>query len=199
MKTNDLSKTTKKEFTFTDEGIEFSGYTFSPSSVYPCGTVKYSDIKEILPDFFPPEIRTHSGEILFVSAPYKEELKKAAEKNKIPSKRRPDIWSFILEPFLDTEFSEEDKERTLRILESNGVSRKLCEELRMEAGEAMYAYNISSGLWEWIHLGLYDLLCAFCGYLSGEKFKMPETKFKEFYWRAMEIANRENEKIKTEN
>jgi len=193
MKIDDSSKTTKKEILFTDEGIEFSGYIFSPSSVYPCGIIKYSDIKEILPDFFPPEIRTHSGEILFVSAPYKEELKRVAEKNNIPLNSRADLWSLILEPFLDTEFSDESKEITLTILESNGVSRKLCEELRREAGEAMYAYNISSGLWEWIHLGLYDLLSAFRGYLSGEEFKMPENEFKEFYWRAMEIANRGNQ------
>lgn len=55
----------------------------------------------------------------------------------------------------------------------------------------MRAYNLESGLWDWSHLGLYDVLCAM---LEGgpvpacHEFALPNADFEAFYWEAMAIA-----------
>ncbi|MBI4850886.1 MAG: hypothetical protein HY819_03570 [Acidobacteria bacterium] len=175
---------------FRPEGIFFQNYIFKAASVYPSGLVSYTNIQEILPAAFPPEIRTKQGEILFIPAELKRELERVAQINQIPLVSRVDVWSYILDPFLDTEFSPEDQENTLRLLEENNISRLECQTIRDSISEAMYAYNFTSGLWEWVHLGLYDVLAANSGILSGHRHTLPEEKFKDFYYRAMEIANR---------
>jgi hypothetical protein len=103
---------------------------------------------------------------------------------------RVDVWSLILEPFLDTEFDEQHKQRTLVMLQNNEVSRELCDALRQEFGPAMYHYNFATFLWDWVHLGLYDLLSAI---ELGPRATLPwrhGRSFASFYWEAMEIAGR---------
>lgn len=45
-------------------------------------------------------------------------------------------------------------------------------------------------LWEWVHLGLYDLLKAYSGFLTENKYKLNEEEFKELYKKAIKIANK---------
>jgi hypothetical protein len=72
-----------------------------------------------------------------------------------------DVWHLILEPFLDTTFDHAHQERTLAILAANGVSRAECLAIRQDVALPMAAYNGGTGLWDWVHLGLYDLLNAY--------------------------------------
>ncbi len=51
---------------FIKDYIEFENYPFIASSVFPRGIIHTSDIKEILLNQIPPEIRTITGEVLFV-------------------------------------------------------------------------------------------------------------------------------------
>jgi len=145
-----------------------------------------ADIKEINEKAAPPEIRTEQGEILFVPANQKDDLVKFAHRKKLSMIHRFDVWDLLLEPFLDTEFDADEKERTLRILEENRINRKECETIREEVSKAMTLYNFSTGLWDWVHLGLLDLL-------SAQRGIMNETNFNKFYWYAMEIALRAKE------
>ncbi len=48
----------------------------------------------------------------------------------------------------------------------------------------MYRYNFGTMLWEWVHLGLYDLLLAIQDDLSWTLSGGMEA----FYWEAMSIA-----------
>lgn len=177
------------EVCFHDDHIEFRNYPYPPSSLYPCGKLSINEIKEVDPDCAPPEIRI-AGEILFIPATSKEELREFITKHSIHVVKRIDIWDLLLDPFLDTEFTPEDQERTLRTLEGNGVSRNESEEIREFVADAMEAYNFSSMLWEWVHLGLFDVLEAFRGVLSGSRHELAPHQYEEFYWRAMEIAGR---------
>lgn len=174
---------------FGDDGIEFLSYPYPPSSVYPSGKIDYAAIIEIDADAAPPEIRT-SREILFISATMKEELRRAAVANAIPAVKRIDVWDLLLEPFLDTEFNEEDQERTLRLLEECGIEREESIEIRRFVAEAMVAYNFKSMLWDWCHLGLADILDAYRGVLSGRSHRLPPDEYEAFYWRAMELARK---------
>jgi hypothetical protein len=54
----------------------------------------------------------------------------------------------------------------------------------------MYHYNFATFLWEWVHLGLYDLLSAL---ISVPRNLLPwrqDRSFATFYWEALEIADR---------
>jgi hypothetical protein len=175
---------------FRDAEVAFRAYPFAPASVYPGGVVSCSDIREALPEMWPPEIRTQSGEVLFVPATQKDQLLAAAARHALPIVRRIDVWALILEPFLDTEFSEQSQQRTIEILHENGISRELCEALRQEFEPAMYHYNFATFLWEWVHLGLYDLFSAMSSVSSNLLAGRKGRSFATFYWEAMEIANR---------
>ena len=182
--------TVSLDIEFREDGVAFRAYLFEPASVYPSGKLSYGAIREVLPAMWPPEIRTHSGEVLFVSATQKDQLLAAATQHALPIVARVDIWALILEPFLDTEFSQQSQQRTLEILHESGVDRELCEALRREFGPAMYHYNFATFLWEWVHLGLFDLFSA----LSSVPHKLLPWRrgrsLATFYWEAMEIAGR---------
>jgi hypothetical protein len=177
------------EVCFHADHIEFSSYPYQPSSIYPSGNIPISAIREVDPGTAPPEIRI-DGEILFIPATMKEEFQRFILENSLPVVKRIDVWDILLDPYLDTEFTKEDEERGYRILENCGISIIESNELRAFVADAMKAYNWTSMLWEWIHLGLFDVLEAFRGVLSGPNYKLAPREYEEFYWRAMEIAGR---------
>ena len=169
------------EAVFGENGIEFRSYPFRPSSVSSERAVHFDLIQDVDLSKSPPEIRLKSGEILFISAAQKAELEAFATRFSIARVERADVWADLLEPFLDTQFSEVDQERTLRRLENQGFSLDEVRNIRAGVKEPVLRYN--SVVWEWTHLGLFDLLEAF------NKNSFPET-FDDFYRYAMEIANR---------
>ncbi|WP_438448680.1 hypothetical protein [Gorillibacterium sp. sgz5001074] len=175
---------------FKERQIEFTEYPFTAASVYPDGILHANDIKEVLLKQMPPEVRTIGGEIIFVNATYKEQLEAFADYNVIPKVSRIDTWGLILDGFLDTEFSEEIKEKALKSLESCGITREECIAIRNSLKDLMIAYNFMSMLWDWVHIGHFDLLHAYNGELTGHKFKLGQEEFKEVYWETMKIGNK---------
>jgi hypothetical protein len=173
--------------TIDDDGIHLEPYDFPGSAFHPAGLCRWQDVREIYPKVAPPEVRT-AREIVFVPAPRRAELERAAAARGIACVMRFDVWGLILEPFLDTSFKAADCERTYRNLERAGVPRATCDALRRELGPAMKAYNFDSMLWDWASLSLYDALCALRGVLSGPRFRLPDREFATFYRRAMALA-----------
>ena len=161
------------------DAIVFRAYPFPGARVYPLGAVAYAEVSEVDPDAAPPEIRV-AGETLFIHAGRKDDLRRAAEAHGIPVVAREDVWDMLLDPFLDTVFTPEDEERTLDRLEANGVSRAEAAAIRARVRETMLAYN--GLLWDWVHLGMYDLL-------SAHRHE-PEPVFRALYDTAQEIAQR---------
>ncbi|MBX7220604.1 MAG: hypothetical protein K1Y36_11710 [Blastocatellia bacterium] len=178
------------KITVNDDGIRFSDYPFSPASISPSGCLGFEQITALDVTGAPPEIRTKAGEILFVSAEQKELLTATARHYKLPAQRFLDVWSLLLDPFLDTEFTPEQTEQTIGRLAETGISREETQTIRARVEKTMLAYNFASGLWEWGHLGLFDLLQAHRGHLSGWGFRLSSQGFHEFYWWAQEIALR---------
>ncbi|MCJ8010790.1 hypothetical protein MUG84_03405 [Paenibacillus sp. KQZ6P-2] len=175
---------------FYADSIELIDYRFSAASVFPSGTIRKDQIREALLDCFPPEIRTAAGEVLFVDAVYKDDLKQFALTNAIPVVKRVDTWGLLLEVFLDTEYSDESKEKDFQLLAACGISREEVNRIRHSVQDVMIAYNFKSMLWEWFHLGLYDLLSAYTGVLTGNGYKQGKKEFRKFYQDAMIIANK---------
>lgn len=170
------------------DGIYFEQYDFPGVTVYPKGFIKYEEISEFIENIMPPIIRTRYDDIIFVSSTIKEELKESLIKNGVKVVKRNDLWSLILEEFLDTEFTEKDRELCYKILEENEVERIECDSIRKNIKDMMLSYNFESGLWDWTYLGLYDLLSAANGILVNKKYKLKDKEFISFYKEAVKLA-----------
>lgn len=176
-----------REVEFTPEAIVFHAYPFPGARVHPAGAVPWGDVREVDPARAPPELRIDGGEALFVDARRTDDLLRAAAAHGIPTVHRADVWDMLLDPFLDTTFSEADQERTLARLEHNGVPRHEAARIRERVAERMLQYNAL--LWDWVHLGMWDLLHA---HLPGalERAVHGDARFRELYRWAQEIAQR---------
>lgn len=171
-----------------NDGIYFEEYELQGVSVYPSGLVKYEEIFEFIENMCPPTIRTISDEIIFINAELKLQLKEILTKKGVRIVKREDLWNLILEEFLDTEIDEKEKEYSYKILERNGVTREECNLIKKNIRKMMMSYNFESCLWEWIYLGLYDVLSASNGILVNKKYKKDSEEIKSFYKGCVRIA-----------
>ncbi|MCQ0111420.1 hypothetical protein [Zhouia amylolytica] len=162
--------------------ILIQNYPFEPSVAYPGRTFIASEIEGVVLDFGNPKLHV-TGDIVFVAAKYKNELKAFAKKNQISILPYSWNWDWVLEPFLDTEFSKADQRKTIEQLLKNGLRENEIMELRQEVGNQMIAYNFNTLLWEWVGLSLFDVL-------SAMKAKYAKAKYRDFYQRALEIEKR---------
>jgi hypothetical protein len=176
--------------TFDSSGILISQYPFPPASIYPHGLIECSAIRDVDPSAGPLEIRTRNGETLFVSAEQSDAFHDWITKSQLAIVRRVDAWHLILEPCLDTEFTPDQHEQTLVVLDNVGISKREVTQIRGSVESAMLAYN---GLhWDWIDLGLYDVLTATRHWIGWLPFshRLFGKRYNDFYWSAMELADR---------
>jgi len=171
-----------------NEYIEYLSYDLPFTSVYPKGKLYFNQISEYIENFIPPAIRTNKNELIFVNEKIKKELKSIFIKNNIEIVKREDLWSYILECFLDTEFTKRTEIYCYEKLKENGINKEKCDGIRKCINNMMISYNFDSCLWDWTYLGLFDLLSAANGILSGAKYKMSKDKYKSFYQEAKKIA-----------
>ena len=165
-----------------EQEILISDYPFEPSVVYPTALISANDIECISVDFTVCKVYVQN-DIIFISAEYKEKLKQFAESNNIRLIIQKWNWDWILEPYLDTEFTKEIEERCLARLIENGFSESEVDNIRNEVKDQMYAYNFDTMLWDWCSLSLSDVL-------SAMRAKYSEKEFRIFYKRALEIEKR---------
>jgi hypothetical protein len=59
------------------------------------------------------------------------------------------------------------------------------QDWRERVGKNMTAYNFGTGLWDWAHPGMWDLLTAY-KIKIGERLTKEE--YTELYWVSMKIA-----------
>jgi hypothetical protein len=175
----------QSEFEVVDDEIRFLAYPFAPASVAPAGVVRARDIRDADPGVAvaPPEVRLTSGETVFVAGGH-DALRRFCGEHAVPLVRRPDVWSALLQPFVDTEFDGYWEARTHTELESYGITLDEIADIRARFAPVMVAYN--AVLWDWVHLGLFDLLEALGGPVGGAR---PD-ELRDTYWWAMEIADR---------
>ncbi len=162
--------------------ILIANYPFEPSIAYPEKLIKAVEIDSICLDFGALRVKV-KDDIIFVSAEKKDQLKSFVERNKIPLCDYSWNWDWILEPYLDTEFTEENNQQiTSRLLE-NGFSKIEIDTIRKEVEKQMHTYNFDTMLWDWCSLSLFDVL-------SAMRAKYTKEEFREFYKRAIEVENR---------
>lgn len=167
-------------YTVCDEYLQIENYLFEPSIAFKKSIFKWDEIDDIDIKSYPPTIRI-KDELIFWTSEQKEALQKFAIDNKIQIVERTLIWDWILEPFLDTEFTAETEQRLSLLLENYGLTNKDVKALRDEVETQMMKYNFDTMLWEWCSLGALDVLKAM-------RVKYNESDFIYFYQRLMKIA-----------
>jgi len=178
----------KLKYQINKNDIVFTQYPFKCSYASKKKIIPAYNIQEMVETFGMPSIRVNENELVFISAVDRKLLTNFCTENAIPINKRVDVWGIILDVFLDTMHSEEWIQKSLAQLYNCGISEVECINLRQEVAGRMVAYNFTSGFWEWVHLGLCDLLYASMGFLSGERYRLSDDEFEKFYFKAMEIA-----------
>ena len=157
-------------------------YPFLPSFANKKNQILSTEIDGICFKSFPPKLKI-KNELIFIETKKQHELQKFAERNNIEVFETNGNWEMLLEPFLDTENSEEVNNRIYKRLNENGLNNSEIEKIRAEVEEQMLKFNFDTMLWEWVNLGLLDVL-------SAMRVKYNPSEFEEFYFRAMEIELR---------
>jgi len=170
------------EVTFNDDTVIFDSYPFSNATASTKPVITAKEIINICIKAVPPTIRV-GDELLYVSAVRRQELTSFAERNGILLYDRHELWDCILEPFLDTEFTEETCERIYTVLAKYNLDRQTVDAWRKRVREQMIKYNFDSMLWEWGMFSSMDVLLAMRPKLSSADFNL-------FYKEVMEIALR---------
>jgi len=165
-----------------DSEIKISKYPFEPSSIFPEKVISANEINAISWDSYSPLIRI-DNEVIFISREYSDQLKKFADNNKIETFEATRNWDWLLEPYVDTEYTDETNQRLRGLLEKNGILNEEIDTIRDEVKEQMFKYNFDTMLWDWGGLGFSDVLAAM-------RVKYNKEQFDDFYNRAMEIQLR---------
>jgi len=160
--------------------ITFVNYPFEPSIAFNHATFTAAEMDNIDPTGYPPTIKV-GDELLFLSATQQDALKKFAADNNLTTVDRPDLWSWILEPFLDTEFTDETDERLKIKLAEYGLTEEFVFSLRQTLGPQMIKYNFDTMLWDWTNLGAFDVL-------SAMRSKYDKAAYQDFYKNVMRVA-----------
>ncbi len=159
----------------TDRIVLPRGYFCKHSLVAEPSEIPVQIINEVNLQTFPPSLLIHHKEVIFLPRISNEELKDFVTRNELPLSQRFDIWNAIIEPFLDTEFDEEEQKATLRQLALNGIPEQEVKAIRRKIRFPM-ALNMFA--WEWVYLGQFDYL-NWAPFISRKK-----------YWWTMDIALR---------
>ncbi len=170
---------------FHDHAIEIRQYEFQTSSLKDKALIPIEEINEVNLNTYPHSIVINHNEVVFIENKYQQDFVDFVRTSGLQVENRFDIWAAINEEFLDTEFTEQHKERTLTQLEENGISRNEATEVREEIRDLMSGW--ASVTWEWNYLGHYDLLLN-----KKQSFLLLFPK--DFYWWSMEIALRNYKK-----
>ena len=160
--------------------IQINGYPFQPSIAYGQIKILVNLIDDIDIESYPPTVKI-KDELIFLTSEKRDELKEFARRNGLKIVKRPDIWGWILEPFLDTEFTKETNERLIRLLNEYGLKKETIDSIRTEVKIQMIKYNFDTMLWEWGGLGAEDVLKAM-------RTKYSKDDFNEFYGKVMKLA-----------
>ncbi|MGG7468215.1 DUF7079 family protein [Chryseobacterium arthrosphaerae] len=168
------------QLSFADDSLTIKNYPFEPSIAYRQNTFPSEQIDDIDFTSSPPTCRI-GNELLFLSAEQKTELENFAGRNNTKTVKRPMIWEWILEPFLDTEFTAETDQKLTQILAKFGLTAEQVQNLRAEVETQMLKYNFDTMLWEWCGFDASDVLRAM-------RTKYQKAEFEDFYQRVMEIA-----------
>lgn len=167
------------EVVFGEDEVAFRRYPYAPARVYPDGALRATSIRELVPNFRPPVLRTTEDDFLVIPEDALDEARAFCARNGIPVVRRLDVWALLLEPFMDAPIDREGRKRIMAWLARAGLSRARVWWLRWRISfrvEFLHCLH-----WSWQHYGLADVLDATQPLRSRRGFS-------RFYRHAMRVA-----------
>ena len=179
--TKELPPITVRERTveFRGSTIYFpDGYHFKQSSVAKTKMISSKDINEINLTTSPPSLVIDYSEVIFLNEDCKDQLRKFVKENDLTVTNRFDIWEHLNQPFLDTEFTTDEKKATIEKLVENGLTEFEVAKIRQKLKWIMWQNVFGM---EWVYLGQFDYLRI--AFLTNRR-----------YWWTMEIALRNYKK-----
>jgi hypothetical protein len=168
------------QVTIGDDFLKFENYPFEPSVAFRQPEFSADQIDDIDFKSYPPTVRI-KDELIFLSGEQRSALEDFSKRNNIQTVERAPIWEWILEPYLDTEFTADTEQRLTIFLEDYGLTSEQVKTLRAEVETQMYKYNFDTMIWKWDGLEAPDVLKAM-------RTKYNREEFTDFYKRVMKIA-----------
>lgn len=156
------------------------GYYFKYGYLKDKKKLPFSVINEIRINTRPVTAKINTNEIIFLQGLDKKQCIEIKEKSNISLTTPVDNWSLLCDEFLDTEFSETQKENVIQLLKENGIDKDEVYQIRKRISSRMLFRTFFS--WEWIYYGQFDVL--------KQLWPMSYKK----YWWTMEIALRNKKK-----
>ena len=147
------------KISFAPDKIDIKNYIFPISAARRNFTITPNEIKEVRLERFPPEVMLQDGEIIFLDAAAKALLDQFASTHGLLKAARLDVWSFLCEPYLDTQFTPEQNAFNMQTLSEAGFNPDEVAAIRDKIKAKMLFFN--SMAWEWVNLSQYDVLTAF--------------------------------------
>ncbi len=170
-----------KKIKFHENSIEISQYEFQISTIRENSIINVEDIDEVSFNTYPYSFVIRKNEIIFIEERYNQEFEDFVKQHNIKISQRVDIWKLINEVFLETKFSNEHYENSIKALQNAGFTKQEIAQIRQKVGELMSGWGSVS--WKNDYLGHYDLLLN-----KKQSFLLLFPK--DFYWWSMEIALR---------
>lgn len=161
-----------------DDVLSFEEYPFKLPDVG--HGIRLGDIEEVHLDRRPIELWLKSGDIAFFPDRQAHLLYEIHRGRSLPITWRTDTWDCLLTPFLDAEHPPEVLSRVDERLQEEGFSRDEIKELRRWASPVKW---VNAFAWEWVGLGLFDLLMAY-------RLLPPFFSRRSTYRRAVSVARR---------
>jgi hypothetical protein len=116
----------------------------------------WSLIRDADPSEAPPEIRLSDGRTCFVSATSRDAIIQGCNANGVPLRRRPPIWSVLLEEFLDGGTAHTYEQR--QVLSTAGITSLEAIGIQKRLRIRMLLTTLLT--WEWAHYGQVDAIDA---------------------------------------
>ena len=176
-----------------NDKIIFNDYPYKPSSVCKSnGVLLAKDIVAYitLPNAF-VVVNRHLGapfyELIAMRYATSDEIATFAKRNGLRKLNHTDNWIYLLEEYLDTEYSQETHENFMERLRKNGFLAQEITAIKAKEGKMVDWCN--GFAWEWIMLDVFYLLHFELHNPKGKiKYLLFPKKFDDFYKRAMTIA-----------
>jgi|GEM_PF-2860037 hypothetical protein len=166
----------KRLCVITEKGFSFGRYQFPFGTMKGRSTLPFAEVDEIRLNTIPVTALVNGNELIFLTGLEKDPIREAADRHGIPVRQPLDVWELLGEEFLDTEYDDEHKERTLLTLAQAGILREEVQRIRKRLRLRMLPWTYY--VMDWIYCGQYDIL------------NVTDLLRARTYWWSMEIALR---------
>src|SRR5690349_19836584 len=125
---------------FDGEGVHLAWPRPGAEARYCGAAVPWRAVRDV-DDRSSPQLRLHDGRTVFLGRDDAPALRAAAADAGVPCVFRAPVWSWLLEPFLDSDYAanRDDVEHNLR---EHGFTAAETRRIRRRVGARMTAYNL---------------------------------------------------------